>query len=165
MEVILIQWKKFSLLPSSLKIITLKLLSKHSIRTKGDREFGRFLSRPWSGMMNHSYPLLQNTSPVIKLRLSCRFSIFLGWTMREKHCQVFSYWAILSVIQAVPLFSCITICLSFCLPNINAIPVLPFWGPGHLVWNWGTMQILWSHVDRQSLIYSPRFLNIVYGFY
>lgn len=33
---------------------------------------------PGHGIMNHSCPVLQNTSPVVKLRLSCRFSVFLA---------------------------------------------------------------------------------------
>lgn len=148
-------------LSEEVTIIILKLHSKYNIRAKEGGEFGRFLSRPQCGIMNHFYPLLQNTSLVIKLRLSCWFSVFVAWTMLEKHCQVFSYWAVLAVIQTVPLCSCITMWLSFCLLNINCISGLPLRDPGHLVWNWGAKQILWSH----ALIYSFRCLDIVCGFY
>lgn len=93
---------------------------------------------PGHGIVNHSSPVLQNTSPVIKLRLFCKFSLFLAWTMLEEHCQFFFYWAILSVIQIILLCPHITIWLGFCLLDIYCIPVLPLWDPDHLVWNWGS---------------------------
>lgn len=121
---------------------------------------------PGHGIVNHSSPVLQNTSPVIKLRLFCKFSLFLAWTMLEEHCQFFFFLLSYTFCDSnYPFMPTHYNMIRLLLTGYLLHPCPASLRPRSPCVELGVMQILWSHTYRFRIIYSFKILNIVCGFY